>query len=137
MLLQPATVAKYTKRARVGMFDEVAQDPTDWTLGCFIGTKVLGKHADPNTFGHGGSQSSIGFCDPELNFTAVLCCNGRPGPERHRARLQALCSAVYEDVLALKSSRSKEQAKEAVMRRVAEQQASPSLQASRGSPVLD
>ena len=128
VLLQPATVTRFTERVRVGMFDEVAQDPTDWSLGCFVGARVLGRHASPRAFGHGGSQSSIGFCDPELNFSVVLFCNGRPGAEHHRARLQALCGAVYEDVVNLKIARkaaAMQRARELAMHRVAGVSAPP------------
>jgi CubicO group peptidase (beta-lactamase class C family) len=60
--------------------------------------RSTGDHASPNTFGHGGSQSSVGFCDPERKVTALIFCNTRPGPKHHYERLAAISTALFEDL---------------------------------------
>jgi CubicO group peptidase (beta-lactamase class C family) len=52
-------------------------------------------------YGHGGSQSSIAWVDPVRGFTAIVFLNGRPGPDEHRMRLEALCRCLYDDLAAL------------------------------------
>ena len=67
------------------------------TLGLFIGSAVTGQHASPESYGHGGSQSSMGFCDPRKRIAACVACNCRPGPKRHYERMARIASAMYED----------------------------------------
>ena len=97
-LLQPTTVARFTRRERVGMFDEVTRSDCDWSLGCFVGAKIVGPYASPDVYGHGGSQSSIAFCDPDKSLVCCLYLNTRPGPQKHEERLQTLCTLLYEDL---------------------------------------
>lgn len=97
-LLQPATVRFFTKRFRVGMYDVVQGMQCDWTLGLFVGTTITGPHASSETFGHGGSQSSMGFCDPVQRLAAVIVCNTRPGPKLHYERMVRIATAIYEDM---------------------------------------
>ena len=97
-LLQPATVRFFTTRFRVGMYDVVQGMQCDWTLGLFVGTSITGPHASSETFGHGGSQSSLGFCDPARKLTAVIACNTRPGPKLHYERMLGIATAIYEDM---------------------------------------
>ena len=80
------------------MKDEVAGDDCDWSLGCFVGAKILGPAASPDAYGHGGSQSSIAWVDPDAGLAAVIFLNGRPGPAAHRERVLSLCSKLYEDL---------------------------------------
>jgi len=57
-----------------------------------------GPHCSPRTFGHGGSQCSIGFCDPEHCLVVAWVCNGRCGEGRHQRRNRAINTAIYEDL---------------------------------------
>jgi CubicO group peptidase (beta-lactamase class C family) len=57
-----------------------------------------GPHASPRAYGHGGSQSSISFADPEHELAVAIVCNGTPGEEAHQRRMRAVVAAVYEDL---------------------------------------
>ena len=57
-----------------------------------------GEHASHETFGHGGSQSSVGFADPQRGISAVICANAKPGADRNVVRMQRIASALYEDL---------------------------------------
>ena len=57
-----------------------------------------GNYSSAQTYGHGGSQSSVGFCDPEHRLSVVIVCNTRPGPKHHYERMCSIATAVYEDL---------------------------------------
>ena len=97
-LLQPSTVRGLSARYRVGMHDEVQGIRCDWSLGLSVGSALSGAHASANTFGHGGSQSSMGFCDPLHKLSVVIVCNARPGPKPHHERMHRLATVLYEDL---------------------------------------
>jgi CubicO group peptidase (beta-lactamase class C family) len=105
-ILQAETVAAMTMRQRLGMFDQTFGHVIDWGLGLLInsahhGPNVpyqFGPHASRDTFGHGGSQSSVGFCDPQRHLAASVIFNGRPGEPAHDQRLRAVLGALYEDL---------------------------------------
>ncbi|HBL43542.1 MAG TPA: serine hydrolase, partial [Planctomycetaceae bacterium] len=50
------------------------------------------------SFGHGGSQSSIAFADPERELVVAVVANGRPGEPRHQRRAREINEAIYEDL---------------------------------------
>ena len=65
----------------------------DWGLGTIIDSNRYGvdtvpygygKHSSPTTFGHGGSQSSVGFADPERKLVVAVVFNGMPGEAQAR-----------------------------------------------------
>ena len=60
--------------------------------------RSTGAYASQDTFGHGGSQSSVGFCDPLHRLTICIFCNTRPGPKHHYERMCAISTAIYEDL---------------------------------------
>lgn len=97
-LLSPHTVAALGARHRVGMIDETFGIDINWGLGLAIDSYIMGRHCSPRTFGHGGAQSSAAYCDPEHGVAAAVVCNGMPGGERHAARMDAIASAIYEDL---------------------------------------
>jgi CubicO group peptidase (beta-lactamase class C family) len=105
-ILQAQTVAAMTTRQRVGMYDRTFGHMIDWGLGLIInsahhGPRVpyqYGPHASRDTFGHGGSQSSVGFCDPQRHLSAAVIFNGRPGEPAHDRRLRAVLGTLYEDL---------------------------------------
>jgi CubicO group peptidase (beta-lactamase class C family) len=106
LTLPPASVAEITQPQRVGMFDETFRHVMDWGLGVIIDSKKygpgapygFGPHASPRTFGHGGSQSSLGFADPEHGLAVALIFNGLPGEARHDRRVKRVTAAIYEDL---------------------------------------
>jgi CubicO group peptidase (beta-lactamase class C family) len=105
-LLQPETVAAMTCRDREGVFDVTFQRVVDFGLGVIVNSRRygepvpygFGKYASENSFGHGGSQSSIGFADPENGLVVAAVANGFPGDDAHNERFRALNNAIYEDL---------------------------------------
>lgn len=95
---------------RGGRFDETFQSTVDWGLGFMLNSIQYGRapyqfgpHASPETFGHGGSQCSIGFADPENKLVVAWVWNTTPGEPPHQRRNEALNQAVYEDLSIAKS----------------------------------
>lgn len=97
-ILSPQTVSAITARHRTGMHDETFGVVMDWGLGFAIDTGAMGRHCSPRAFGHGGAQSSQAMADPEHDLVAVVQTNGMCGNERHYQRLDAVWSALYEDL---------------------------------------
>ena len=105
--LTPQTIAAMTAIHRRGMFDETLQHQVDFGLGVIVDSNIYGEstvpygygtHCSSRTFGHGGSQSSIGFADPEYGLVVCVITNGRPGEPQHQRRNRAVNSAIYEDL---------------------------------------
>ena len=106
-ILQPETVAQMTSRHREGLFDATFQHRIDFGLGLILDSNRygretvpygFGRHCSPRTFGHGGAQSSIGFCDPAYDLVVVLIANGCPGEVPHNRRFREILSALYDDL---------------------------------------
>ena len=106
-VLRPETVAAMTARQRSGMRDETFGMVIDWGLGLMINSWSYrqaptsygyGEHASPETFGHGGQQTSLLFADPAHGLAVALCCNGRPGEPANHRRTQPIVTALYEEL---------------------------------------
>lgn len=106
-ILQPDSVELMTTRKRVGMYDETFQHEMDWGLGTIINSNRYGAQTVPygygpycseGTFGHGGSQSSSAFADPERQLVVAAMLNGMPGEKVHDERMRRLDAALYEDL---------------------------------------
>ncbi|WP_437185395.1 serine hydrolase domain-containing protein [Planctomicrobium sp. SH668] len=106
-ILAPETVAMMTYRQRDGEFDATFQHTVDFGLGLIINSNRygadtipygFGRYASESSFGHGGSQSSIGFADPEARLVVTAIANGMPGDDVHNARFRDFNSAIYEDL---------------------------------------
>lgn len=106
-ILDPRSVSQMTRRQRHGLFDETFKHPLDWGLGVIINDPHgngeampygFGRHASPETFGHGGLQSSSSLADPRHRLVAAVIFNGQPGEANHQARIRAVASALYEDL---------------------------------------
>jgi CubicO group peptidase (beta-lactamase class C family) len=106
-LLKPETVAELIRPQRVGLFDETFQHVIDFGLGVVLNSNRYGSGTVPygfgpvasdKAFGHGGSQSSIAFADPERDLVVVVICNGRPGEGRHQRRMRQILEALEEDL---------------------------------------
>jgi hypothetical protein len=96
-----------TDRHRLGLYDRTFQHKIDFGLGIIIDSNRYGKetvpygfgrHCSENTFGHGGAQSSIGFCDADHSVIVAAIANGLPGEAQHNRRFRDLNSAIYEDL---------------------------------------
>jgi CubicO group peptidase (beta-lactamase class C family) len=76
----------------------------DRGLGLFIDSQRhspavpygYGVAASPETFGHGGKESSTGFGDPQSGLAVSLIFNGMPGEPKHDRRLKRALEAVHE-----------------------------------------
>jgi CubicO group peptidase (beta-lactamase class C family) len=106
-VLSPESVKLMTTPQRVGMFDETFRHVMDWGLGTIIdsnryGAETVpygyGKYSSPGTFGHGGSQSSVAFADPDRQLAVAVVFNGMPGEAKHDIRMRAILAALYEDL---------------------------------------
>jgi CubicO group peptidase (beta-lactamase class C family) len=106
-VLRPQTMDCLVARHRAGMLDHTFKHVIDWGLGFIVnsshyGVETLpysfGRHASPRAFGHGGSQSSAGFADPEHGLVVAVVFNGMPGEAAHNNRIRDVASAVYEDL---------------------------------------
>lgn len=97
-VLSPQTVEAMTARHRAGLFDHTFNVVTDWGLGLNIDGGAMGPHCSPRTYGHGGAQSSLAFCDPEHGVVAAIQVNGMCGNERHYRRFHDLTRALYVDL---------------------------------------
>ncbi len=106
-ILSPQTVEALTARHRVGEFDMTLAHLVDFGLGVICDSNRYGldtvpygygKFCSPRTFGHGGSQSSQGWCDPERELVVAYFFNGRPGEGQHARRTRLLNEAIYCDL---------------------------------------
>ena len=106
-ILNPQTVEALTARHRVGLMDETFMHGMDWGLGFIMNSNRhgaetvpygFGRHASARAFGHGGSQSSGTFADPEAGLVVAVVFNGIPGDARHSRRIRNFCTALYEDL---------------------------------------
>ncbi|QDV50255.1 serine hydrolase domain-containing protein [Gimesia fumaroli] len=106
-LFEPQTVETMTSRHRVGEFDLTLQHTVDYGLGFIVNSNRygaetvpygFGQYASEATFGHGGSQSSIAFADPERELVVAVVANGRPGEPKHQRRAKEINDAIYEDL---------------------------------------
>lgn len=105
--LASESVALLTARSRVGMFDETFRHKLDWGLGIIPNNRRYGiesvpygygRHAGDSAFGHSGSQSSVGFADPDHGLCAAVVLNGTCGEVRHQKRIKSLLNVLYEDL---------------------------------------
>ena len=106
-ILQSETVGDLTSRHRVGAFDQTLQHVVDFGLGVIIDSNHSGAETVPygysrycseRTFGHGGSQSSIGFADPEHGLVVCYVADRRVGEPRHQKRHREIVNAIYDDL---------------------------------------
>jgi CubicO group peptidase (beta-lactamase class C family) len=97
-VLLPQTVEALTARHRVGLFDETYNVPCDWGLGFAVDAYAMGRHCSPRAFGHGGALSAISFADPEHALVVVVQVNGMCTNDDHYVRMDAVTSALYEDL---------------------------------------
>jgi CubicO group peptidase (beta-lactamase class C family) len=106
-LLKKESVAEFTRRHRIGMFDHTFQHVIDFGLGFIVNSNRYGvetvpygygRHASEETFGHSGAQSSCAFADPARQLVVAWSCNGLPGERLHQRRAREINAAIYEDL---------------------------------------
>lgn len=85
-LLKSETVELMTRAGTI----EKTGEPSPYGLGFF-----LRRNEDDSVyFGHGGSSSSFGRCDPALQLSAAFITNGHQENETHRRRMSEIWSAI-------------------------------------------
>lgn len=96
-----------TTPQRIGSMDLTLQHVVDFGLGLIVDSKqygpntvpyTYGSRASAATFGHGGSQSSIGFADPQAGVVVAYVANIRPGEAWHQRRHRELVEAIWDDM---------------------------------------
>jgi len=106
-ILSAQTVEALTAAHRVGVRDRTFGVAINWGLGFARQTEHhtghpvpygFGPHASGRTFGHGGAQSSMAFCDPEHGLVAAWVLNGMTDEPRHQQRNLQMNTAIYEDL---------------------------------------
>ncbi|MEJ7592229.1 MAG: serine hydrolase domain-containing protein [Planctomycetaceae bacterium] len=106
-LVSTATIQQMTARHRVGKFDQTLRHTVDFGLGVLCNSNQYGSETVPygfgqycseSTFGHGGSQCSMGFCDPERQLVVTWSANGFCGEGHHQRRNRMINNAIYEDL---------------------------------------
>jgi CubicO group peptidase (beta-lactamase class C family) len=106
-ILTEESVGLLTTRHREGLYDQTLFHNVDFGLGVILDSNRYGADTVPygysplcseRTFGHGGSQSSIGFADPENELVVCYVANCRIGEPRHQKRNREIVSAIYRDL---------------------------------------
>jgi len=106
-VLSPQTAEAMCARHRVGLRDETFGAMVDWGLGVMVNSwhyrrkaapYGYGDHASSRAFGHGGSQSSIAFADPEHGLAVAFVFNGMAGEGANHRRTQGVLNALYDDL---------------------------------------
>lgn len=106
-VLSEESVALLTTRHRAGLYDQTLFHKVDFGLGVILDSNRYGVDTVPygfspfcseRTFGHGGSQSSIGLVDPDTGLVACYVANRRIGEPRHQKRNREIVSAIYRDL---------------------------------------
>lgn len=105
--LRKSTVEEMTTRHRIAQHDETLQHVVDFGLGVIIDSNRygvdtvpygFGRYCSESTFGHGGSQCAMGFCDPERRLVVCWAANGFCGEGQHQRRNRAINEAIYKDL---------------------------------------
>jgi CubicO group peptidase (beta-lactamase class C family) len=106
-LLHAETVSAMVGRQREGKRDATFGHIVDFGLGLIINSAKYGANTVPygygdsaskTTFGHGGAQSSIAFCDPERELVAGIIFTGMPGEVAHQRRARRALNALYAEL---------------------------------------
>lgn len=106
-ILSDESVELLTTRHREGLYDQTLFHKVDFGLGVIVDSNRYGAETVPYgfspycselTFGHGGSQSSIGFADPDAELVVCYVANRRVGEPRHQKRNREIVSAIYRDL---------------------------------------
>lgn len=105
--LSQQTVAAMTAAHRRSRFDQTLQHVIDMGLGVLVDSNIHGastvpygfsQFSSPESFGHGGSQCAMGFCDPVHELVVAWAANGFCGEGQHQRRNTAINEAVYQDL---------------------------------------
>lgn len=102
-ILTADTVTEMTRRHRIGKFDITFRHVIDFGLGVIVNSAQYGpntvpygygNHASEATFGHGGAQSSVAYCDPARQLVAAVIFTGMPGEIAHQRRMRRVLNIL-------------------------------------------
>lgn len=105
--LKPETVELFTTIQLEARPDLSFRKPINWGLGFIVNGESskdasipygYGAYASPETFGHGGRESTVALADPRHGLVVAATFNGLAGEARHQKRMREFCGAVYEDL---------------------------------------
>ena len=104
-IVSDETIQLFTRRHRIGMFDETFLHKMDFGYGFIVNSNGYGvetvpygygRYASEDTYGHSGAQSSCAFADPVHELVVAWVTNGTPGERPHQKRHREINNAVYE-----------------------------------------
>jgi CubicO group peptidase (beta-lactamase class C family) len=106
LFLDEKSVELMTRPYRLNTFDQTLQHKVDMGLGCITNSRHhgpmvpygFGRFSSSATFGHGGAQCSMGFCDPAHRLVVAWAANGLCSEPQHQRRNRAFNEAVYLDL---------------------------------------
>ncbi|MGB4709840.1 MAG: serine hydrolase domain-containing protein [Fuerstiella sp.] len=107
IVLDANTIQQITTPQRVNQFDTTLQHTIDFGLGVILNSNQYGvdtvpygfsQYCSTASFGHGGAQCAMGFCDPEHNLVVAWAANGFCGEGQHQRRNRAINEAIYADL---------------------------------------
>ena len=81
----------FKAKVRMGLGVILASDDPSVPYG-------FGDHCSSQTYGHGGAQCAMAFCDPQHRLVVAWVVNGFPGEPKHQERNRSINSAVYADL---------------------------------------
>ncbi|MFK7820416.1 MAG: serine hydrolase domain-containing protein [Planctomycetaceae bacterium] len=100
----PETLSQMVHPHRVDLVDATFKAKVRMGLGVVLASDDptvpygFGDHCSPQTYGHGGAQCAMAFCDPAHELVVAWAVNGFPGEPKHQHRNRAINSAIYEDL---------------------------------------
>jgi CubicO group peptidase (beta-lactamase class C family) len=106
-IISTESVKALVSRRRIGLYDLTFKHIVDWGLGFIVNSAQYGEATVPygfgpaasaETFGHGGSQSSLGMADPRFSLVVAVVFNGMPGEVAHQKRIRSVAGAIYDDL---------------------------------------
>ncbi|MFN9717086.1 MAG: serine hydrolase domain-containing protein [Planctomycetota bacterium] len=106
-VMSSTVVQQMTSVHRAGQFDQTLQHTIDLGLGIMrdsgrYGISTVpygyGRYCSETSFGHGGSQCSTGFVDPERKLVVAWAANTFCGEPQHQRRNRLINEAIYQDL---------------------------------------
>lgn len=98
-VVRPETLALFASPQRGRKPDRAFGIEMDWGLGVMVANGPgmpysFGPGATERSFGHGGQQSSLAFCDSERELIVAVAYNGLCGERQHARRMNELLTAL-------------------------------------------
>jgi CubicO group peptidase (beta-lactamase class C family) len=107
-VVEPDLVRQWREPSRTGMLDHSwgsVPVPLDFGLLGMVESRkyarsaqLFGRYCGERTFGHYGYRATVGFADPDAGVAAAFSFAGLPDTISAHLRIQAVCSAIYQDI---------------------------------------